>query len=644
MSKFNVLEAIANTANATPFKTAIDYVTGRMTYAELEARSNEIANCLISNGAAKGATVVVLVEKSEHAIISMIGILKAGCVFVPTDTRVPASRIQAMISEVKAQWVITESTVLALASGFALFSTQAAKIICVDCPHSTRQNGVETLSPSRYAFESVSDGASRAPAPDDLCYVYFTSGSTDTPKGIAGRIKGINHFIEWEIKTFGVDHTFRISQLTTPSFDAFFRDVFTPLCAGGTVCAPARREIILAPSDLIDWANNQQINLIHCVPSLFRSILNGKPAPEDFQSLKYVLMSGEPLLPSDVRRWIEIFGERIQLVNLYGPSETTMIKFFYMVKSSDKDRRSVPIGKPMSGAAALLLDSQGNVCPKNAVGEIYIRTPFRTLGYYNRPDMTREKFVSNPFNNDPEDRIFKTGDLARMLDDGNYEFLGRIDHQVKIRGHRIELKEIENAFRSHVAIKDVVVVDYEGPDGEKALCAYVVSDEPVDSKSLKTFLATSLPYYMVPRAIVAMNDLPRTVSGKVDRLSLPDPALWRSEASMESAQPKSETEKILANIWAAALNLDQISVDDNFFNLGGNSLMLAQVSARIRASFNVDIPLADLFMFLTVEELAEAVEQAILAKADSDNLDRLLDLLESTDDEEARNLLGRGDS
>jgi amino acid adenylation domain-containing protein len=463
-----------------------------------------------------------------------------------------------------------------------------------------------------------------------MCYVYFTSGSTGTPKGIAGRLKGIDHFMRWEIKTFGLDHHTRVGQFTAISFDAFLRDMFVALCTGGTVCVPPDRDSILDTRKLIDWIDEQKITLIHCVPSLFRAVLNEELRADQFCSLKHILLSGEPLLPGDVKRWMNVYGERVQLVNLYGPTETTMTKFFYVVQPSDRERRSIPIGKPMEGARALVLDEKGIVCPPGRVGDIYIRTPFRSLGYYGQPELTSEVFIRNPFSQDPGDIIYKTGDLGRLLEDGNFEFLGRKDQQVKIRGVRIELGEIEGLLREHTSVKDTAVVDREDTSGHKYLCAYVVFSKEDQTDALRDFLSASLPEYMLPAAFVTLDKLPRTINGKVDRRAL---STVQSVINMQTyVAPRTPVEVTLAGIWTRLLGIDQVGLNDNFFQIGGHSLLATQLISRVSESFNVGLPLRSLFDSPTIAGLALTITQAQVEQEDDEEMAQLLEEIKNLSD------------
>ena len=601
MNRGNVVELFRSRAAEFSGRTAIERAGQCVTYGELDARSDALAAYLTAAGATKGAVVAVLAEEPVAAITAILGIVKAACVFVPLDPGMPEKRLAPMVSLVAPQWfVVDEPRFSALAQSLA--GGVKAKIVSTREAAPTGDIG----RGGRLIQDAFTDARLPAPqsAPDDMCYVYFTSGSTGSPKGIAGRLKGIDHFIRWEIETLGVGPGTRVSQLLPYSFDGSLRDIFVPLCAGGTVCVPPTRETILDARSLIEWIDGQGVSIIHCIPSLFRAIVNEPLRPELFPALRHILMAGEPLLPSDVKRWVDVFGERVQLVNLYGTSETTMAKFTYFVKASDAGRRSIPIGKPMPGAAAVVVDTRGRPCPTGVIGEIYIRTPYRSLGYYGQPELTREVFVPNPFSADPEDIVYKTGDLGRVLEDGNFEYLGRQDQQVKIRGNRVELEEVESLLRGHAAVKDVAVADREDASGYKYLCAYVVLDDQDATAGLREYAASSLPDFMVPSAFVQMNELPRTISGKVDRRALA--ALGQPQAVSEQpfSPPRNPVEELICNVWSQVLGLSRVGVFDNFFHSGGHSLSATQVVSRLRDALGVEITLRDLFQAPTVEALA----------------------------------------
>src|SRR3954470_2304502 len=322
----SVQDEISRRAALAGSATALSAPGEQMTYAELEERSNRLASYLLAQGAAKGDRVAVLAEDSIQVITALLAIFKAGCVFVPLDPAAPPARLAAQVSLARPGWFLLEASFAP--QGGNLAAMTCAKCLIVDAGpwDPVALSGLQVLT--GYPEYRNAGRPLSVLGPDDLCYIYFTSGSTGRPKGIAGRFKSIGHFIGWEIETFHLEPGVRVSQLTTPSFDAFLRDVLTPLCAGGTVCIPAGRETVLDTRQLAAWIEEAGVEIVHCVPSLFRALTNQPLTPDRFPALRAILMAGEPLLPADVKRWIDVFGERVQLVNLYGPSETTMVKLF----------------------------------------------------------------------------------------------------------------------------------------------------------------------------------------------------------------------------------------------------------------------------------------------------------------------------
>ena len=637
MKHESVQELFSQVAEKLADQLAIERAAERITYSTLEANSNKLANFLLSAGMERGALVAILADDTIEVITSIIGVLKAGGVFVPLDPAIPENRLQAMIAEVTPAWFLVQSKFLNTLTHVTGATTERAKIVGLDNADVAEELGADYPRIEFYGRHPNTQKPAVEYDADDMCYIYFTSGSTGRPKGIAGRLKGIDHFIRWEIKTLNVSGGTRVSQLTTPAFDAFLRDIFTPLCAGGTVCVPESRETIVDADKLIEWLDESRINILHCVPSLFRAIVNQPLNPDRLAALQYILLAGEPLLPADVKRWMDVYGDRVQLVNLYGPTETTMTKLYYFVQPADQERRFIPIGKPMEGSRALVLDAKGQACPPGAVGEIYIRTPYRTLGYYKQPELTQEVFVQNPFNDNPKDIVYRTGDLGRVLEDDNFEFLGRKDQQVKIRGVRIELREIEDLLRNHQGVKDVAVVDLEDTSNNKYLCAYVVLAEQLESGALREHLSANLPSYMLPSAFVVLDALPRTISGKVDRRALPKPAQWR--AQQEFVAPSTPLEESVARIWCQVLNVERVGIHDSFFELGGHSLLATQLLSRVRAELDVDVPLGTLFATPTVAGLALAITQIQIEQGDDREMSQMLEEIKQLSDDDLDALL-----
>lgn len=574
-------------AQSLPEQVAISCGETRITYRELKRRTDELAHRLLSEGAKRDSIVALLLDDRVDAITSIVAVLKAGAVFVPFDPLLPDLRLETMVRHVTPDLFISEANLMQRLKDFA-----HGKVLSLErYRHSDDVPALKTAEPS---------------APDDFCYIYFTSGSTGCPKAIAGRLKGIDHFIRWQIETLGIGKDDRVSQLLPLSFDGSLRDIFVPLCAGGTLCVPEHNEIVSDVPELVSWLDRESITLIHCVPTLFRAILNEGLHADQFRALRYVLLAGEALLPSDVGKWREVFGDRVKLINLYGTSETTMAKFIYEVQPGDENRRSVPVGKPMPGARALIVDEDGRACPPGTIGEIYIRTPYRSHGYYKQPELTAELFIPNPFSNDPNDIVYKSGDLGRMSEDGNIELLGRRDQQVKIRGVRVELEEINSMVRGFAGVKDVVVIDRKDTSGGNFLCAYIVAGSELKLPALREYLHERLPGSMVPSAFVIMEKLPRTISGKVDRRALPD--LKDRTGRGEFVPPRTATEQIVADIWANTLGLPKVSLHDNFFELGGHSLLATQVMVRVRKTMGVELLLPVLFENPTVAQFATHVE------------------------------------
>ena len=570
---------------------------GRLTtYEELEVESNRLANFLREGGAGKGSIVGLLTDNPVSIIKAILGVLKAGAVFVPLDPTFPDGRLHLMSEQVEPHWFVSETKHLEKLNRLRREASVEAQTICLD--------------DGEYAGFQRTEHPGVASDPDAPCSIYFTSGSTGRPKAILGRLKGIDHFMRWEIAAVGAGPGTRVSQLASPSFDGFLKDVFVPLCSGGTVCAPESRDIILDAWTLADWLDVEQVEVLHCVPSVFRALLNEGLNNRYFEAMKCVVMTGEPLYPADVKRWLDIFGPRIKLFNIYGTTETTLSHFAYEIKPEDVERPSIPVGKPIDGSTPLVIDSRGELCGLGAVGEIYIRSPYRSHGYYGEPELTREVFVQNPLSDDPDDLVHKTGDYGRMLKGGDLEHLGRRDQQVQIRGVRVELGEIENLLRAHDAVADVAVIDRDDTDGNKFLVAFVKLNNGTGSEPLRQYLSDRLPPTMLPSAFVELDQLPRTLNGKIDRKALPDLELLQAERELEAGK-MTPIEEIVAGIWCEVLRLPAIARTGNFFNLGGHSLLVTQVLARVRECLKVEVPIRSIFEAPTLDQFARLIEEQI---------------------------------
>jgi amino acid adenylation domain-containing protein len=596
MSYESVQEMFSRMAAKFGPQVAIERAGRFVTYAELEAESNRLANFLLESGATKGTMVALFTDDPVHIITGILGVLKAGAVFVPLDPTFPTGRLLTMSSQVEPQWFVSEEKHVEKLAGLRSLTGGDAQVVSLDG--------------ASYQEYKNSDAPDIASDPEAPCSIYFTSGSTGKPKAILGRLKGIDHFMRWEIEAVGAGPGTRVSQLASPSFDGFLKDVFVPLCSGGVVCAPENRDLILDAWSLADWLDVEQIEVLHCVPSLFRALLNENLNNRYFEALKCVVMTGEPLYPADVKRWYDVFGERVRLFNIYGTTETSLSKFVYEIKPEDVDRPSIPVGKPIEGSSFMVIDSRGELCGLGAVGEIHIKTPFRSHGYYNAPELTAEVFIQNPFSDDPTDIVHKTGDYGRLLIGGDLEHLGRRDQQVQIRGVRVELGEIENLLRAHETVADVAVIDRDDAQGNKFLVAFVTMTNGTGPEPLREYLAERLPPTMLPSAFIELDELPRTLNGKIDRKALPDLELLQAEQEMQAGK-LTPLEEIVAGIWCEVLRIPSIARNGNFFNLGGHSLLVTQVVARVREYLKVDVPIRSIFEAPTLEAFARLIQEQL---------------------------------
>jgi amino acid adenylation domain-containing protein len=580
----------------TPETLAIDSATLKLSYRELDIQANAVAHALASTGAGSGDAVIIFTEDRAAIIPAVIGTLKVGCAFVPLLPQLPDRRLEALLAASAAKFAIVPEHLSSRMQELARGSGQKIRLIAAEqiraCPAQAQR------------FQA---SASHATA-DDLSYIFFTSGSTGQPKAIAGRLGAIDHFIRWEIETFGIGPGTRVSQLISPMFDAVMRDIFVPLCAGGTICIPGDQEFGVDAGALGRWLADQRINLVHLVPSLFRLMLSQLDQEMRLDSLRHVLLSGERLLPSDVSSWYGR-GERGQLVNLYGPSETTMTKFWYPVSQEDASKHSIPVGKPMHGAAALVLNNAQRVCIPGSAGEICIRTPYRSHGYHLRPDLMVESFVLNPYGKATDDLVYRTGDIGRVLEDGNYELVGRRDQQIKVHGIRIEPGEIEAVLSACECISQAAVVDRQDSEGNTYLCAYLVPAGSLELDEIRRHVATQLPEYMAPVMYVQIERLPMLPNGKIDRRALPLPEQASVVKRHTFVEPRTVVEQVIAAMWQEILQVEKVGVLDNFFELGGHSLLITQLISRTRAVFRIEIPLRNFFDLeqATLENFARLV-------------------------------------
>lgn len=570
---------------------AVTYLGKSYTYSELEKDADRIAGWLVKNKAVKGKFIGVLTDNKFHMLSSMIGIMKVGGVFVPLDLEFPMSRLDDMVGLSQIEYLLMDQS-------------DTSMKLCSRHQDITSGTVFEIVQNQQYdsiAIDAEYNG-------EDSLYMYFTSGTTGKPKPILGVNKSLAHFIDWEITEFCLDEECHTSQFTAPCHDPYLRDVLVPLFTGGTLCIPESKEIFLSHKKVTKWMEDENVTLVHCTPSLFTVLNNKELTASNYSTLKYVLLAGEKVVPNKLIKWYEVFNERIQLVNLYGPTETTLAKFFYRIGEKDLKRNSIPIGKPISGAQAILLDPNLKPCGKGMVGEIYIRTPYGTRGYYNDKELTDIKFIPNPFGSDTKDKLYKTGDLARVLADNNFEFIGRADRQIKIRGFRVELSDIENTLLQLEHVKEAVVV-YESSENRHKLKAFLILENAhvnFNIGTMKSQLYDMIPDYMIPAEIYTLNAMPLTGNGKVDYNAL---LQYKPVSNRPSALvPKTNTELILHEIWCNLLDMESVETKTPFFAAGGNSISAMQLISEVKQKLKVELPLGAIFEPGTIKGISAYID------------------------------------
>jgi amino acid adenylation domain-containing protein len=599
-------------AKRTPSAVAVVFEEERLTYAELNEQANQLARHLQSFGAGPESLVAICMDRSLDMVIAILGVVKAGAAYLPIDPAYPKKRIAFMIEDAAASAIITWHELA------HILPQTEAKAICLDSDRPAIRE---------YDRTNLDSGATT----DNLAYVIYTSGSTGLPKGVQIQHSSLLNLILWHQRTYHITSEDRASQLAAPGFDASVWEIWPYLTAGASIHLPSE-DIRFSPSALIDWMISNSIT-IGFVPTPLMEAMLSVDWPE-VKSLRALLTGGDKLTryPSS--------SLSFELVNHYGPTECTVVASSAIVPSKHESGIAPPIGKPISNIQIYLLDRNLDPVPVSATGEIYIGGDGLARGYFNRPDLTAERFVPNPFSDKEGDRLYKTGDLARYKEDGDIEYLGRVDHQVKIRGFRIELGELESALAEHPAVREAVVIAREDDPGNKRLVAYLVAEDlsTYDSRELLDCLKGVLPSYMMPADFVLLDALPLTPNGKIDRLALPSPEGAGHRREDGFVAPRSPVEEVLAEIWAEVLRVNRVGAHDNFFELGGHSLLATQIVSRVQETFQTGLPLQKVFEEPTVAALAIA----LLDSDDGTKIERTAEMLlkiARLSDEEAVQLL-----
>lgn len=597
-----VPQLVAKQASAAPDAVALVAGDQELSYKELNRRANQLAHYLQTLGVGPNVLVGLCVERSPDMVVGLLGILKAGGAYVPLDPSYPIERLTFMLADAHTPVLVTQRF---LAERLAMQGTQ---IVCMDADAAT------------LARQSVVDPPSKTTI-NDLAYVIYTSGSTGQPKGAQIIHDGLLNLVFWHQRAFAVTPSDKATQLTSPAFDATGWELWPYLTLGASVYLP-EEDTRVSPTLLRDWLVSLGITITFLPTPLAESAMFLEWPPTT--SLRLLLTGADtlrhyppPTLPFAV-------------VNNYGPTETTVVATYGHALPTAHADVLPSIGRPIANTQIYILDEHVQQVPIGEPGELYIGGAGLAKGYLNRPELTAERFIPNPFSNELESRLYKTGDLARYLPDGQIAFLGRADHQIKIRGHRIEPDEIVSALNRHPAIQASLVVAREDSPGDRRLVAYLVlvPGAHLTASSLYEAIRTHLPDYMIPATFVLLDTLPMTPNGKVKRTGLPAPDVANTLRDAVSAAPSTPTEKRLAGIVASLLGLDQLGVDENFFLLGGNSMMGTQLIIRVAETFGIDLLLRTLFEMPTVRQLAAEIERIIIARVEAMDEDEALYLLQ----------------
>ena len=549
----------------TPDQVALVFNDTKMSYRELNQLANQVARNLRRRGVKADTIVGIVMDRSSLMIIGILGVLKAGGAYLPIDPDYPEERFDFMLADSGSKILLTES--------------QLGDPIKFD-------GEKIDLTTSIFTEEST-ENLDRVNRPDDLAYVIYTSGSTGKPKGVMVEQRQVVNLALGQIKRFKLGEHERILQFYSIGFDPSVEQIFVALLSGSALYLVAK-EILLSSREANGFIRRHAITHLDATPS-FLEMLNF----EELSSLKRVMSSAEACSV----KLAKALSEKLAFYNSYGPTEATVTAIMHLVNPA-KIGANIPIGKPITNYQAYILNNDRNLLPIGIPGELYIGGEGLARAYLNRPELTKEKFVENPFI--ANERLYRTGDWARWLPNGDIEFLGRIDHQLKIRGFRIELGEIEATLLKHPHLSEAVVICRENQLGKPYLCAYFVAKQPIEISELREYLAQELPDYMIPAQFIPLAKMPLTPNKKIDRQKLPQAELTRADDTTTYAPPETEAEKLIAQIWQDILAIDKVGLEDNFFDLGGNSLDIMKLSARLEKEFKQEIPVVMLFKYTTI--------------------------------------------
>ncbi|QDL09660.1 non-ribosomal peptide synthetase [Brasilonema octagenarum UFV-E1] len=575
---------------STPDAVAVVFEDQQLTYEQLNSRANQLAHYLKSLGVGADVLVGICVERSIEMVVGLLGILKAGGAYLPLDPEYPTGRLHFMLEDAQVTVLLTQQKLV------DRLAQHQAKLICLDTDW-------------QLVSQSSQDNLITEAQANNLAYVIYTSGSTGQPKGVLIAHQALLNLVFWHKRAFNITSLDKATQLAGTAFDAAVWELWPYLTAGASIHL-VKPQLLSSLVKLRDWLISKKITISFLPTPLAQELLSLEWPTENL-ALRTILTGGDKLnqYPSDLIPF--------QVVNNYGPTENTVVTTSGLVVAKEQDQTSPTIGRAIANTQVYILDENLQPVPVGVPGELHIAGVGLAKGYLNRPELTQEKFITNPFYNSKfkiqNSKLYKTGDLARYLPDGNIEYLGRIDNQVKIRGFRIELAEIETLLGQHGDVQNCCVIAHEEIPGNKQLVAYIVpqkeqtcterSRSTPTKDELRQFLSNKLPGYMVPTAFVMLESLPLTPNGKVDRRALPDPDLHQELS--DYVMPNTEAEKIIAGIWQKALQVEKVGIYNNFFELGGHSLLLVKINQQLQEELGLELSIVDMFNYPTIHSLSQ---------------------------------------
>lgn len=572
--KKNVNELFEDQVIKTPDKVAVEFNSQQLTYKQLNKKANQLANHLREKGIDKKSIIAIMETHSIELMISILAVLKTGAAYLPIDPSYPTERINYMLKDSNSNILLTN---------FKTEEIIKSKIVVTN---------VKDINLDIYSKENLE----KTNDLDDLAYIIYTSGSTGRPKGVMIEHQGLTNYIWWANKMYLKDDNEAMALYSSISFDLTVTSIFTPLISGN--------KIVIYDNDETEFVlykilRENKVSVVKLTPAhltLLKDMDNTK------SSIKRFIVGGEDLKVNLAKEVYNSFGKNIEIYNEYGPTETVVGCMIYKYDEEKDQGISVPIGKPANNVQIYILDNELNLVPTGFVGELYISGDGVARGYLNREELTNEKFIENPFIK--EKKMYKTGDTARYLENGAIEYVSRVDNQVKIRGHRIELGEIEKHLTENESVKDAVIVFKEDPSGNKLLNAYIVSKTEVEERELKEWLLKFLPKYMIPTNFIFIDSLPLTLNGKVNYSLLPEPAAVHKEFVNYNTSSEKELVKVMEEI----LGIENISMNDNYYQLGGDSIKAIQISSKLK-NIGLTIKVKDILSYDSIEEIAAAIEE-----------------------------------